>query len=237
MATTNFISIGIAAAMLGVCTKTLRRWDAAGVLKPPFRTVGNHRRYERKHVLAMRDSNVSNRHHADDGKSRAVIYARVSSSRQKKSGDLSRQRDRARLHCEESGHSIAGEYLDVGSGLNDNRRGLFKMLRDAVAGRFDVVVVTYNDRLSRFGLNIIREFLGSWGVELEVMHPMIVNSSPHAELITDLTSILYSFMGKLYRVRRGQEVKDTKGIGGTTCKKEGMVSPSLPLDIVPSPNK
>lgn len=236
MAATNFISIGIVAAMLGVCTKTLRRWDAAGILKPAFRTVGNHRRYERKQVLAIRDSNVTSRHLKNDGKSRGVIYARVSSSRQKKSGDLSRQRDQARLHCEGSGYSIAGEYLDVGSGLNDNRRGLFKMLKDAVAGRFDVVVVTYNDRLSRFGLNIIREFLGSWGVELEVIHPTVVNSSPHAELITDLTSILYSFMGKLYRMRRGRDVKGMKGTGDTKGKNEGMASSLLPRDIV-SPSK
>jgi len=35
-----------------------------------------------------------------------------------------------------------------------------------------------------------------------VIHPTIVQSSVHAELITDLTAILYSFMGKLYRLRR-----------------------------------
>ena len=67
---------------------------------------------------------------------------------------------------------------------------------------FDVVIVNYNDRLARFGLQVIKEYLKSWDVTLEVIHPTIIEASPHAELITDLTSILYSFMGKLYRLRR-----------------------------------
>ena len=94
-------------------------------------------------------------------------------------------------------------YSDVGSGLNDKRKGLIKMLKDVPKGGFDVIFANYNDRLARFGLQIIKEYLTSWGVELEIIHPIIVDDSPHAELITDLTAILYSFMGKLYRMRRG----------------------------------
>jgi len=62
--------------------------------------------------------------------------------------------------------------------------------------------VKYNDRLARFGLQVIKEYLQSWNVQLEVIHPNVVDNSPHADLITDLTAILYSFMGKLYRMRR-----------------------------------
>lgn len=91
-------------------------------------------------------------------------------------------------------------YLDVGSGLNDNRRGLLKLLKGVSIGKYDVVVANYNDRLSRFGLHIIEEYLNSWGVKLEVIHPKIANNTPHAELITNLTAILYAFMGRLYRM-------------------------------------
>ena len=45
------IAIGAVASMLGVSTRTLRRWDAAGRLKPAFRTAGNHRRYDRHAML------------------------------------------------------------------------------------------------------------------------------------------------------------------------------------------
>ncbi len=60
------------------------------------------------------------------------------------------------------------------------------MLRDASNDKFDVLIVNYNDRLARFGLEIIKEYLHSWGVKLEVLHPKIVDDSPHAELITKI---------------------------------------------------
>ncbi len=106
------------------------------------------------------------------------------------------------------GYRISGTYRDIGSGLNDGRRGLVQLLMDVARGKHDFVVVSYQDRLSRFGLGVIKEFLASWGVGLEVMHPTIVNGTPHAELVTDLTAILYSFMGRLYRARRGRKEGD-----------------------------
>jgi hypothetical protein len=39
------LRISEAAIRLGVCVKTLRRWEAAGILQPR-RTVGSHRRYD-----------------------------------------------------------------------------------------------------------------------------------------------------------------------------------------------
>ncbi|MHA1683157.1 MAG: MerR family DNA-binding transcriptional regulator [Promethearchaeota archaeon] len=41
----RFLSIGAVARMLGVCTRTLRRWEGSGKFTPSHRTVGNHRRY------------------------------------------------------------------------------------------------------------------------------------------------------------------------------------------------
>ncbi|MFX1294845.1 MAG: MerR family DNA-binding transcriptional regulator [Promethearchaeota archaeon] len=39
------LSISQAAPILGVCSKTLRRWDGKGLLCPDCRTPGGHRRY------------------------------------------------------------------------------------------------------------------------------------------------------------------------------------------------
>ncbi|MFX1295135.1 MAG: helix-turn-helix domain-containing protein [Promethearchaeota archaeon] len=39
------LSISQAAPILGVCSKTLRRWDGKGILCPDCRTPGGHRRY------------------------------------------------------------------------------------------------------------------------------------------------------------------------------------------------
>ncbi|MHA1313552.1 MAG: MerR family DNA-binding transcriptional regulator, partial [Candidatus Helarchaeota archaeon] len=45
--------IGEAASFLGVCTKTLRRWESSGRFLPTFRTAGGHRRYSRDALLAL----------------------------------------------------------------------------------------------------------------------------------------------------------------------------------------
>ena len=47
----RFVAIKRAADLLGVTTKTLRNWDAAGKLCP-IRTFGGHRRYS---ILSIED--------------------------------------------------------------------------------------------------------------------------------------------------------------------------------------
>jgi excisionase family DNA binding protein len=49
----NMISTGDAASMMGVCKKTLYRWEQSGKLSPAFRTAGNHRRYDRRVILVL----------------------------------------------------------------------------------------------------------------------------------------------------------------------------------------
>ncbi|MHA1652076.1 MAG: MerR family transcriptional regulator, partial [Candidatus Helarchaeota archaeon] len=48
-----YLTISEAALLLGVCPKTLRRWDRAGFFKPAFRTAGQHRRYDLVHIKAF----------------------------------------------------------------------------------------------------------------------------------------------------------------------------------------
>ncbi|MHA1147367.1 MAG: IS607 family transposase [Promethearchaeota archaeon] len=179
-----FLSIGEVASLLGVCTKTLRRWDKNKLLKADFRTKGNHRRYKKAKIFALfrKQRKVSK-------VVKCALYGRVSSSRQKKSGDLKRQLESLKEYGLEKGYKIYRSYSDVGSWLNDKRKGLLRLLKDASLGKFDVIVVNYNDRLARFGLQIIKEYFTSWNVRLEVVHPSIIEDSPHAELITDSPQI------------------------------------------------
>ena len=86
--TTSCLAIGVVTSMIGVCTKTLRRWDKAGTLSPVFRTPGNHRRYDRHAVLrAMRGmadgtADVPDARATTNAVTRAAISCRVSSTRQ-----------------------------------------------------------------------------------------------------------------------------------------------------------
>lgn len=211
----RFLSTGDVARLAGVCTKTIRRWDKNGRLHPSHRTAGNHRRYSLLEVLVFLrgDDKISGEKLVPPARLGAAVYSRVSSSRQKQSGELARQEETIKQHCLDNGYRVSGLYSDVGSGLNDNRKGMLKLLRDVTRGKHDVVVVNYQDRLSRFGLNVIKEHLAGWNVSREVIHPTVVDGTPHAGLITDLTAILYSFVGRLYRSRRGKKPAGGEGRG------------------------
>src|SRR5665213_1145975 len=57
-----------------------------------------------------------------------AIYGRVSSGDQKE--DLNRQVQRLRDYCASKGWKISKEVTDIGSGLNDGRKGILKLLSD-----------------------------------------------------------------------------------------------------------
>jgi DNA-binding transcriptional MerR regulator len=55
---TDLIKIGKAAKLLGVCTKTLRRWEEQGILLPTFKSASKHgTRYYSTQVLARLTKN------------------------------------------------------------------------------------------------------------------------------------------------------------------------------------
>ena len=48
---------------------------------------------------------------------------------------------------------------DIGSGLNFNRRGLRKIIKYAINGQLEELVVAYKDRLARFGFELIEDLI------------------------------------------------------------------------------
>lgn len=94
-------------------------------------------------------------------------------------------------------------YSDGGSGLNENRAGLQKLLKDAGKGKFNQVCITYEDRLSRFGVTFLKQLLLKDNVELIILHDK-VKYSLEQELMQDFMNLLASFSGKFYRLRSKQ---------------------------------
>jgi len=70
-----------------------------------------------------------------------------------------------------------------------------------------VVVVTYKDRLARFGLEYLEFFLRQYGVRVEAALGEESKES-RQELLEDLIEVVSSFAGKLYglRSRRRKEL-------------------------------
>jgi site-specific DNA recombinase len=79
---------------------------------------------------------------------RAATYIRMSTDEQPDSPE--RQRSQILPYCERLGYRIVQEYSDLGErGWRDDRPQFLRLLQDAQAGKFDVIVVDEMSRLSR----------------------------------------------------------------------------------------
>lgn len=125
-----------------------------------------------------------------------VIYARVSSSENKK--NLDEQAKRLEQFCVAKGWVIGKTIKEIGSGLNDNRKKLEKILSDKTITR---IVVEHKDRLARFGLNYIKQLLEIDGREIVIVN---MQDNSRDDLMQDFVSIITSFTARLYGLRRSK---------------------------------
>ena len=135
-------SIGIAASLLGVCVKTLRRWDKSKKIAC-HRTIRGHRRFSIKEI-----NRILNRKERDDRSGQkeldktCAIYCRVSSHKQSKRGDLDRQNDLLKNYAKLNDFNLIRTYKDVGSGLNTNRKGLWRLIQDSKKNQFSTILIS-----------------------------------------------------------------------------------------------
>ncbi len=91
-------------------------------------------------------------------------------------------------------------YKDIASGLNTKRKGLLRVLRDAKKQKFSLILVSYKDRLTRFGYRYLQHYVSEFGVLIKYLKTL-EERSPESEMIEDLIAIIHSFSGELYRMR------------------------------------
>jgi putative resolvase len=138
---------------------------------------------------------------------RVILYARVSSSSQR--DDLERQ-VRALEEWARSNNIVDYEVVtDIGSGLNEDRKGFKKILKLAVERKISRIVVAYPDRLTRFGFKTIEELLRAFRVEVVVLNHE--DKDPREELVEDLITIISHFAGSLYGMRSHKYEKVVEG--------------------------
>ena len=140
---------------------------------------------------------------------RAVVYARVSSHKQKKDGNLDRQVERLRAYCSARVYRVIDVVTDIASGLNEDRKGLLKLFDIVEKRQADVAVVEFKDRLTRFGFNYLKRYFESHGVRIEAVEE--AEKGYVEELIEDFVSIVTSFAVRIYG-KRSQKFKEIKKV-------------------------
>lgn len=121
-----------------------------------------------------------------------------------RNGDLDRQRDRPRDYAHDNGWTVETTYTDVGSGLNEDRRGLTTLLDETPDADFGRVLVTYEDRLTRFGFSYLERLFDHHGVTITVVEDE-TGKTAEQELVDDLIKLVASFSGTLYGMRSSKK--------------------------------
>ena len=87
---------------------------------------------------------------------------------------------------------------EIGSGVNDARPKLMKLLTDSSV---TLIVVEHKDRLTRFGFNYIEQLLKQQDRRIEVIN---LTEAGKEDLVQDFVSIITSFCARLYGQRRSK---------------------------------
>lgn len=123
-----------------------------------------------------------------------IIYSRVSSSENK--SNLDSQAQILTNYAIARGYQIKQIIKETGSGLNDKRPKLLKMLNEPQVTK---VIVEHHDRLTRFGFVYLQEWMRSKGCEIEVVNDV---ANDKEDLMKDFISLVTCFCAKLYGLRR-----------------------------------
>lgn len=194
---------GEVAKYLGLNPQTVISKDKKGLL-PFHRTETGRRIMMRDDLLEILDKRGVL---FDDeaGAKHDVIYCRVSSHDQKVKGDLDRQLSSVVQYA--SGQGLQNPLIlqEVGSGLNDNRKQIQKLLVLVLQGKVNRIFINYRDRLTRFGFHYLETVCKEMDVEIHIVSDETTDKSIQEEMAEDMMSLIACFSGKLYGMRSRQK--------------------------------
>ena len=127
---------------------------------------------------------------------KVFCYARVSSSQNK--ANLESQAERIIHFANLSGLPVHSIVKEIGSGLNDKRPKLLKILNDI---EITHIVVEHKDRLTRFGFNFLKDWMASRQCQIIVMNNVKTDKE---DLMQDFISLVTSMVARLYGLRRSK---------------------------------
>lgn len=170
------------AKKVGISYRTAWRWYKSGVItgyQQPTGTI----------IINLPETN-------QNPNKVVAIYCRVSDNGSK--DNLERQAERLTQYATARGYTIYKVVKEIGSGLNDNRKQLSKLLKD---DKYNILLDEHPDRVARFGLNYLKILLNKLGKELEIVNQA---TEGRDELMQYLVSIIYSFSARMYGLRRAK---------------------------------
>ena len=189
----KYYSIAETSKLLNVTAQTLRNWDKSGKLKPHHTTDSGYRYYSQEQLNRILGIKNTTR--------KVIGYCRVSSHKQK--DDLVRQVENMKTYLMAQGRPFE-IITDIGSGINYKKKGLRELVRLITQNEVDKVVVVYQDRLLRFGYELIEYIATLYNCDIEVIDN--TEKTEQQELVEDMIQIITFFSCKL----QGKRANKTK---------------------------
>ena len=193
------------AKLAGVSIKTVQRWDREGRLKAASRTPGNRRLYTQEQLNTLLQVKFK-------GERVTIAYVRVSSQAQK--GELTNQKMALEQFCIAKGLGVDEWISEIGGGLNFKRPKFTELVDRIVRGEVATLVIAHQDRLARFGYDLLVHLCQSHDCQIVVLNTESL--SPEQEMVQDLMTITHGFSARLnglrnYRKALAQALKDDQG--------------------------
>jgi putative resolvase len=203
----RMVRISEACEMLGVHPITLRKWTDQNKIQT-YRGDDS-KRGQRRYRISDIKNLMGLKPNVTGDNLPVAVYCRVSSHDQKQHGDLERQKGRMLEYCVSKKYHV--EYIldEVGSGLNDKRKKLSKLMELAEQHKISKVLVEHKDQLTRFNYEIMVRFFSSHGVSVEYVEDTL-GGTFETELVKDLLSLITVFSVKLHEKRNKENRERTK---------------------------
>ena len=180
------------ARLEGLHPQTVWKWCRQGTMPVPVEQTPTG-------MWLIHDPKYETASHPNPAGSRTVCYARVSSGGRK--GDLQRQADRLKAFALGMGVEKPEVVTETGSGMNENRRKLNRLLSDPTVG---TLVVERRDRLARMNMGLVESALKAQGRRIIVVDDTELDD----DLVRDMTEVLTSFCARLYGRRAAKHKTD-----------------------------
>jgi putative resolvase len=187
----KFYKISEVVKLLGISKPTLYNWEKQGLLKIQRSKSGGLNFISQSELDKIQNKETNNKENE-----KIVIYCRVSSTVNK--NNLKTQKERLLNYCNAKGYKVEKIIEEFGSGINDKRPKLEKLLKEQ---DFTKIVVEHKDRLSRFGFNYLEVLLNKNNIDIEVINNV---DTDEEDIIQDFISIITSYCARIYGKRRSK---------------------------------
>lgn len=187
------VRVGEMANIMGVTPQTIRKWADNGQI-PSHHTPAGQRIFTPEDIrkaLGDNQQQATSQHWA--------YYLR---SNQSRTTSLQHQQEQLTLAYPEPDYIIQ----DKASGLNENRKGLNRLMQLAQDGHITDIAITTQDRLTRFGYKYLQKYFETYHITIHILGKPDKKTAEQ-ELMDDFMALTASFSGRFYQQRNKQNMR------------------------------